>query len=132
MKMISSAFLLGSSLLLFSAGYAGSNLIVKLNKISFQVDRAEIFAANCVIEAKESQTINPNCSKANTILQKLNRKLDRIEALNFNSSDEIALNIKQLRTKIDQVHQELTEADVATGNYKSNSPLNIENQILNN
>ena len=76
-------FILGASTLLFSTSYATPNLVMKLNKINFQIDRAEIFAANCAVEAKESQTINFNCSQASEILKKLNRKLDQVEELNI-------------------------------------------------
>ena len=104
-------------LLLGSTAYA-SNLVVKLNKVSFELDQAEIFAANCVVDAKADKKIHSACIQANGMLQHVNEKLDRITSLNTNNASEIIENIKQLKTKIGQVNEHLTEAKIVTGDYE--------------
>ncbi|RUR06755.1 hypothetical protein [Legionella sp. km772] len=123
MKSYLSTSILSTLLLGFSTAYAAPNLVLKLNKINFQIDRAEIFAANCAVESKDTPSANFNCSQASDILKKLNQKLDKVAGLNLNNDDQITQNIKQLRNKIDLVHQELTNATLATDNTNNASLL---------
>lgn len=108
-------------LLCFSTSYADPNLALKLNKINFQIDRAHIFAVNCAIEIQTSELTPANCTQATDLIKELNQKLNRVAGLNVKKNDEITQNIKLLRTKIDQVHEQLSNATLATGGDNSTS-----------
>lgn len=97
---------------------SSDNLIEKLNKISMQVDKAQIFAANCVVDSQADNKLHDSCINANILLVKAHAKLERIALLNTNNIDEINDNIKQLQQKISQTNDHLTEAKIATGDYE--------------
>lgn len=106
-------------LLCFSSSYAEPNLVSKLNKIDFQIDRAHIFAVNCAVEIQTSELTPANCTKATELIKELNLKLDRVAGLNVNKNDEITQNIKLLRIKIAQIHAQLSNATLATDDDES-------------
>ena len=123
MRKVFGGFIFLMSLVVIYPSYAALDLNMKLNKINFQIERAKIFAANCVTEPPKPQTTNENCSQATDILQKMNQKVITLEKLNSTNNGDITDNIKQLRTKMDQLTQEITDANFMTGNTKLNSPL---------
>jgi hypothetical protein len=109
-------------LLLLGSNTYADKLTLKLNKVSLELDKVEIFAANCATDAKTDKEIHPNCIIANGMLQQANDKLDRIAAQNGENVSEVIANIKRLRAKISRVNEHLTEAKIATGDYQwSNS-----------
>lgn len=110
---LTSVLLLTFSLL---SGFAcADNLALKLDKINMQLNRAEIFAANCMVEVQSDKKIHPNCTTANSILQQMNKKLEQIAALNNNNISEINKSIMLLRAKIAQVNDNLMQAKIITG-----------------
>ena len=115
MKRVTPLFVfLGSFFLLSSA--AAANLTVKINKIGFEVDKAEIFAVNCVLKAQESKEVDQGCIEANRLLHQLNKKLDKV-SVHVDNTDEVAKNIERLREKLTQVDNHLNVAKSITGEF---------------
>ena len=115
MKNLISYFVLVLLCCLGATVYA-NNTAVKFNKVIMQLDRAEIFAANCAMDSKADKKIHANCIQANIMLQQVKEKLDRIA--NQSTTDDIAENINRLKAKISKTNEHLTEAKVVTGDYE--------------
>ena len=112
-------FLFGSFFVFSSMAYADA-LVARLNKINLEADQVEIYAANCAIEASESNTINDDCTMTNDLLDNLKQKLARLIAKNIDRAEdeEVLRYVKTIDIKLDKANSHLTDAKIVTGDYQ--------------
>lgn len=100
---------------LLSFSVQAADVTTKINKMSMEIDKAEIFAVNCVEQAQANREIDAGCLEADELVQKLSKKLDKVSA-KYSNNNEVLKNLEGLRQQLIKIENQLTEAKNLTGN----------------
>jgi tRNA nucleotidyltransferase/poly(A) polymerase len=105
---------------IFNINAYADSFVVKLSKLSLEVDKAEIYAANCAIDAKESKTINESCATTNDLLLSLTQRFTLLINKNPSSvnDEKTAARIKEIKATLENANNHLTEAKIVTDDYQ--------------